>query len=290
MAVPVGIQLYSVRNSLAADPAGTLGALVDLGFTRWEGANHQAMTDDGIGFGIEAGFLSELMSERGVSVVGCHINPLHPDRIESVLDFHQQIGNPRIGCDIEFFPYGDVDHVLRRAEFMNEIGRRCAARGMEFYYHNHFQEFQKFGDQTVYRLLLENTDPELVKFELDTFWAYRGGADPLEWFAEFPDRFILIHQKDFPADAPQPLNLYDGVVDIAAPITMELFQRVALPATFAEVGTGVLPIQQILDAVNRLPNFRYVLLEQDHSARSELESVKISREAFARYDGVTFER
>jgi sugar phosphate isomerase/epimerase len=288
MAVQVGIQLYSVRNALAHDPAGTLGTLVDLGFTRWEGANHQALTDDGIGFGIQADFLSELMADRGVSVIGCHINPLDPSRIASVLDFHQQIGNPRIGCDIEFYPFGDVDYVLRRAEFMNDLGRRCAERGMEFYYHNHFQEFQRFGDRTVYQLLMENTDPELVRFELDTFWAYRGGADPLELFAEYPERFILIHQKDFPGDAPQPLNLYDGVVDIDAPITMELFQQVALPETFAEVGTGVLPIQQIIDAVNTLPNFRYVLLEQDHSARGELESVKISREAFNRYSGIVW--
>ena len=135
-------------------------------------------------------------------------------------------------------------------------------------------------------MLLENTDPELVKFELDTFWAYRGGVDPLDWFAEFGDRYILIHQKDFPADASQPLNLYDGVVDPAAPITMELFQQVALPETFTEVGTGVLPIQDIINAVDRLPNFRYVLLEQDHTGRGELESVKISRDAFLGYDNV----
>lgn len=286
MAVDIGIQLFSVRNSLAADPTGTLTALLDLGFTNIEGANHQAATDDGIGFGIQAEPLTELIKNRGASVIGCHINPLDPERLPRVLDFHQQIGNPRIGCDIEFYPYGDVDYVKRRAEVFNRIGRLCAERGMEFYYHNHFQEFQRFGDDQVYRLLLEYTDPELVKFELDTFWAYRGGADPLEWFAEFGDRYILIHQKDFPADAGQPLNLYDGVVDPAAPITMELFEQVALPETFTEVGTGVLPIQDIINAVDKLPNFRFVLLEQDHTSRGELESVKISRDAFLGYDNV----
>lgn len=288
MAVEIGIQLYSVRNALSRDPAGTLGALADLGFTRLEGANHQAATDDGIGFGIQADFLSELINNRGVAVIGCHINPLDLDRLPRVLDFHRQIGNPRVGCDIEFYPYGDVDYVKRRAEFMNEVGRLCAERGMEFYYHNHFQEFQRFGDSTVYEMLLTHTDPQLVKFELDTFWAYRGGADPLEWFAEHPERFILIHQKDFPAEAPQPLNLYDGVVDPDAPITMELFQQVALPETFVEVGTGVLPIQEIINAVDKLPNFRYVLLEQDQTTRDELESVRISRDAFTEYDNVAW--
>lgn len=286
MAVDIGIQLFSVRNGLQTDPAGTLKALLELGFSRFEGANHQAATDDGIGFGIGPDLLSELIMERGAAVIGCHINPLDPDRLPRVLDFHQQIGNPRIGCDIEFYPYGDVDYVKRRAEVFNQIGRLCAERGMEFYYHNHFQEFQRFGDDQVYRLLLDNTDPELVSFEMDTFWAYRGGADPLEWFDEFADRYILIHQKDFPADAAQPLTLYDGVVDPAGPITMELFEQVALPETFTEVGTGVLPIQDIINAADRLPNLRYVLLEQDHSSRGELESVKISRDAFLGYDNV----
>lgn len=169
-----------------------------------EGANHQAGTDDGIGFGITPDFLTDFLQRRGVSIVGCHINPLDLDRLPAVLDFHQRIGNPRIGCDIEFYPFGDVDHVKRRADFFNAVGRLAADRGMEFYYHNHFQEFQRFGDTTVYQLLMENTDPELVRFEMDTYWAYRGGADPIEWFREHPDRFILIHQKDFPAAAPQP--------------------------------------------------------------------------------------
>ena len=288
MAVQVGIQLYSVRNALRDDPRGTLEALADLGFTRIEGANHQAATDDGIGFGIGADFLAGVMAEHGISVVGCHINPLDLDRLPQVLDFHQRIGNPRIGCDIEFYPYGDVEYVKRRAEFFNRVGRLCAERGMEFYYHNHFQEFQRFGDDTVYDLLLAHTDPKLVRLELDTFWAYRGGVDPVALLRAHPERFILIHQKDFPKHAPQPLNLYDGVVDPAATITMELFEQVALPATFAEVGTGVLPIQDILDAVDVLPDFRYVLLEQDHAPGPELDSVRISRDAFRGYRNVAW--
>ena len=141
MAVEIGIQLFSVRNALAADPAATLNTLLQLGFSRMEGANHQAATDDGIGFGIRADFLSDLINDRGVSVIGCHINPLELDRLPRVLDFHQQIGNPRIGCDIEFYPYGDVDYVKRRADFFNQVGQLCAEREMEFYYHNHFQEY-----------------------------------------------------------------------------------------------------------------------------------------------------
>jgi sugar phosphate isomerase/epimerase len=288
MAVQIGIQLYSVRNALAADPEGTLNTLADLGFTRLEGANHRALTEDGIGFGIPADFLATLMRERGIEIIGCQINPLDLGRLPQVLEFQERIGNRRIGCDIEFYPYGDLEYVKRRAEFFNEVGRVCAERDMEFFYHNHYQEFQRFGDQTVYELLMAYTDPDLVKFELDTYWAYRGGADPIELFRTYPERFILSHQKDFPADAARPLDMFDGTVAPDATITMESFVKLEVPNEFAEVGTGVLPIQDIIDAVDALPNFRYLLLEQDYAAGPELDSVRRSREAFDRYENVVW--
>jgi sugar phosphate isomerase/epimerase len=286
MAIQLGIQLYSVRDALAADPEGTLHALADLGFTRLEGANHRALTEDGIGFGIPADFLARIMDERGIEIIGCQINPLDLDRLPAVLEFQQKIGNRRIGCDIEYYPYGDVEYVKRRAAFFNEVGRVAAERDMQFFYHNHYQEFQRFGDATVYELLMEYTDPELVSFELDTYWAFRGGADPVELFRTYPERFILSHQKDFPAGAARPLNMFDGTVAPDANIDRDLFISLEKPEEFAEVGTGILPIQDVIDAADALPNFAYMLLEQDYAAGSELDSVRTSRAAFDRYDNV----
>lgn len=288
MAINIGIQLYSVRDSLAADPAGTLDALADLGLTRLEGANHRALTEDGIGFGISPEFLARMMRDRGLTIVACQLNPLDLDRLPTILEFQEKIGNRRIGCDIEFFPYGDLEYVKRRADFFNTVGGVAAERGMEFFYHNHFQEFQRFGDKTVYELLMEYTDPDLVKFELDVYWAYRGGADPLDLFRTYPERFVMSHQKDFPADAARPLNLFEGPLAANAQITMPLFLELEEPAEFAEVGTGILPIQQIIDAVDVLPNYEYMLLEQDFAAGTELDSVRISCEAFSRYDNVVW--
>jgi len=286
MAIPIGIQLYSVRNSLAADPEGTLNALADMGLTRLEGANHRALTEDGIGFGISADFLAEIMRDRGIEIIGCQINPLGLDRLPTILDFQQKIGNTRIGCDIEFYPYGDLEYVKRRADFFNQVGRVAAERDMEFFYHNHFQEFQRFGDKTVYELLMEYTDPDLVKFELDTYWAYRGGVSPIDLFEQYPERFVMSHQKDFPADAARPLNLFDGPLAADASIDMPLFLELEEPAEFAEVGTGILPIQDIIDAASKLPNYEYMLLEQDFASGEELDSVRTSLEAFKRYENI----
>jgi sugar phosphate isomerase/epimerase len=287
--VRIGLQLFSVRQSLAKDPWSTLAAVAQAGYTRLEAANHNALHDPGVGFGVQAPELRKQLGDLGLSIVGCHINPLHRDILPRALDYQAELGNTQIGCDIEFYPYGDRDLVLRRCETFNQVGELARSRGMRFYYHNHYQEFQRIGDAYVYDLILENTDPALVFLELDTYWVYRGGQDPIDWMNRFADRVILLHQKDFPADAPQPLNLFDGVVSATENIDMAVFDEHTNPLSFTEIGTGVLPIQDIVDAASRLPNLDYLLLEQDHTTLSEIESIRRSHDAFsARFTGITW--
>jgi sugar phosphate isomerase/epimerase len=281
MTVRVGLQLYSVRQALARDPWGTLARLAETGFSHLEAANHHALNDPGVGFRVAAPELRAQLADLGLSIIGCHINPLDLDILPRALDYQAELGNTQFGCDIEFFPYGDRDYVLRRAEVFNTVGELARERGMRFYYHNHFQEFQRFGDHYVYDLILDNTDPELVKLEMDTYWMYRGGQDPIAWMQKCADRMILLHQKDFPADAPQPLNLYDGVVSPTENIDMAVFEERKDERCFTEIGTGVLPIQSILDTAGELPAIDYLILEQDHTALDETESVRTSRHAFA---------
>jgi sugar phosphate isomerase/epimerase len=290
MSVRVALQLYSVRNALARDPWGTLAKLAGAGFTHLEAANHHALTDPGVGFGVSAPELRAHLADLGLSIIGCHINPLRLDILPRALDYQTELGNTQFGCDIEFFPYGDRDCVLRRAELFNKIGELARARGMRFYYHNHFQEFQRIGDDYVYDLILANTDPALVKLEMDTYWMHRGGQDPIAWIEKYRDRVVLLHQKDFPADAPQPLNLYDGVVSPTENIDMAVFDERKDKRCFTEIGTGVLPIQAILDAAGSLPALDYVILEQDHTAMDELDSVRASRAAFAsKFTGISWD-
>jgi sugar phosphate isomerase/epimerase len=281
MDVRIGLQLYSVRQSLAKDPWGTLERVAAAGFANLEAANHDARNDPGVGFGVDAAELRTRLADLGMSIVGCHINPLDLDILPRALDYQAELGNTRVGCDIEFYPYGDRDFVLRRAEVFDRVGRLAAERGMTFYYHNHYQEFQRFGDDLVYELLPDNTDPATVKLEMDTYWMYRGGQDPVEWIERCRDRVILLHQKDFPADAPQPLNLFDGVISPTQEIDLDVFRTHKDPATFTEIGTGVLPIQRIVDAAAAVPGFEYLVLEQDHTALDEIESITVSRTAFA---------
>jgi sugar phosphate isomerase/epimerase len=287
MGIKVGLQLYSVRQSLARDPWGTLAAVARAGFTHLEAANHNALNDPGVGFGVQAADLRDRLADLGLSIVGCHINPLKLEILPGVLDYQAVLGCRQFGCDIEFFPRGDRDFVLRRCEVFNTVGELARSRGMRFYYHNHFQEFQRIGGELVYDLILQNTDPALVYLEMDTYWMYRGGQNPVDWMRKCADRIVLLHQKDFPADARQPLNLFDGVVSLQETIDMAVFEQRKDPLCFTEIGTGILPIQDIIDAAAGLPKLDYLILEQDHTTLPEVESVRTSREAFyARFKGI----
>ncbi|WP_375425393.1 sugar phosphate isomerase/epimerase family protein [uncultured Friedmanniella sp.] len=291
MDVRVGLQLYSVRRALAGDPWGTLTQLAEAGFTRLEAANHRAREDPGVGFGVRAPELRHQLDQLGLSIVGCHLNPLHLDILPRALDYQAELGNTQVGCDIEFYPYGDRDFVLRRCEVFNQVGALARERGMRFYYHNHFQEFQRCGDDYVYDLILQHTDPALVFLELDTYWMYRGGQNPVDWMRRFPERVILLHQKDFPEHSPQPLDLFDGVVSRTEDIDMGVFDERKDTRCFTEIGTGMLPIQDIVDAAAALPHLDYLFLEQDHSTLPELESIRRSHDAFsASFTGIVWPR
>ena len=286
MALNVGLQLYSVRESLQQDPDGTLEAVAKTGYRYLEAANHNATDDPGVGLGLSAQEMKRRLDDLGLTIVGCHVHPWQSESLKSVLDYHQEVGNSRIGCSMAFFPYGDLDSVRRTADAFNQAGELCKSRGMQFYYHNHFQEFQFFGGKSVYDILMEDTDPELVLLEMDTYWMFRGGQDPRALMEQYQDRLILLHQKDFPKDAAQPLVMYDGLVDIEQNITMDTFITTVNPQGFTEIGTGILPIQDIINTGLQAPKLDYIILEQDHSTLGELESIKVSMDAFRKFSGI----
>lgn len=284
IAMKAGIQLYSVRESLKKDPFGTLEQVAAAGYYYLEAANHQAAEDCGVGFGIGAADLLEQLKRHKLKIVGCHVNPLKPELLPAILAYQKEIGNKQIGCDIAFYPYDDMDFLLARCKEYNEIGALCKAQGIRFYYHNHFQEFQVFSNgKTVYEMLMENTDPELMWIELDTYWAARGGVDPAVLMAKYRDRVLLLHQKDFPADAGEPLNVFQKTIQPTQSITFDDFLEVAKPGAFTEIGKGILPIAYYLSAAANCPNLEYVLLEQDHTRLGEISSIRLSIEGFRRF-------
>lgn len=286
MGLKVGIQLYSVKHSIVQDPYEVLRQISEAGYRYVEAANLNADRDSGVGFGLSARRMKEILDELSLSMVGCHVEPLKEELMPEILSYHAELGNTQIGCGVELFPYGDLDAIKRSCQKFNRIGELCQEWGMRFYFHNHFQEFQQCGGKLVYDLIMENTDPGLVYAELDTYWAARGGQDPAALIRRYNDRIILLHVKDFPEKAPDPLCVFDGMVGREENVDQSVLSRVSNPLCFTELGTGILPIQHIIRAAGSCPNLETVLLEQDHTQLDEIQSINLSMQAFRRLKGV----
>ena len=247
-------------------------------------ANHNADKDAGVGFGVSAKEVKQLLADCNAQIFSAHIFPLDPEKMTPILEYHQEIGTKYFVDPMDFFK--DRDETLRKAEMLNKVGERCKDYGMQLLYHNHFHEFQHFGDKTIYELLMENTDPELVQIELDTYWTTRGQQDPLALLKKYGKRVRLVHQKDFTKGYEAERDLLASVEAAGDYVNMERFNRDVRPETFTEIGTGVMDIQAIIDTANEYCGSEYIVLEQDYSQHDELESIAISMDSFRKFKGV----
>lgn len=203
----VGLQLYTVRSLMEKDFEGTLAAVADVGYDEVEFAGY---------FGRSPQEVREVLAEVGLAAPAAHI-PLaaFEQDLERILEAAATAGHRILVC-----PWLDPqDRTLARyrqlAGFWNEVGATCREAGMRFGYHNHDFEFEPIDGVIPMDLLLEETDPELVEFELDLFWITKGGHDPLRYFERYPGRFTLCHVKDM-AEGEAMVEVGRGRIDFAA--------------------------------------------------------------------------
>lgn len=286
MALKVGIQLYSVRTEMEKDPIEAIRQVASIGYKNLEVANARADADPGVGFDVPADKLREILSGFGAHVVNGHIRPLDDTTAPAILAYHESIGSKYIGQSADFFT--GYDQLMERCEYYNHMGALCAGHGMKFVYHNHYHEFQTIGGKRVLDLILENTDPETVCFEIDTFWVMRGGEDPVEVMKTVGSRLKFVHQKDFSKTSKTPVNLFESLRSKTELITRDTFGGAAQPEDFCEVGTGTMEIQNIIDTANDL-GAEYIILEQDHTRLNPMESIQISMDSFRKYSGILWE-
>lgn len=283
----VGVQLYSVRNSMAISPLGTIEKVMKTGYKYIELANHNAENDPGCGFPVDANDLMKLLNKYGAKVINSHISPINErvadKAINGIIKFHKAIGNNSLTTAMDFF--FSKDDTLKKCELYNKIGKICRNEGMNFLYHNHFHEFQKFDGKTVLDIIAENTDPDYVKFEIDTYWTMRAGQNPVDVLKKYGKRIKLVHQKDFPKNSTETINLLTKI-EPDTKIDMDVFLKLNNISTFTEIGTGIMDIQSIIDAANEI-GIEYIVLEQDHSSFMEFQSLQISMDSFKKYSGVT---
>ena len=283
----VAIQLYSVRESMAKDVVQTIRDVANAGYHYLEVANHNALEDPGVGFKLSALELNNLLKEIGARVIGAHVAPLTMDNIDAVLDYHSEIGNKYISYPMGFF--NSAQHVKEVAIQLNEIGKKCKERGIQLLYHNHFHEFMNIDGEMIFEILMQNSEPENLGIELDTFWAMRGGQDPVALLEKYGKRVKLIHQKDFNPDSNDDIVLIDKYDNDAKNVSMQSFGAYFTEESFIEIGLGCMDIQSIIDAAKKYCDVDYIVLEQDCSQHNDIDSIKISMENFKKFKGISFD-
>jgi sugar phosphate isomerase/epimerase len=200
----IGIQLYSVRADMKADPLGTLKALAEMGYQHVEHANYV----DRKFYGYTATEFKKILKDLGLSMPSGHtvMGPSHWDAAKK--DFSDSwkytVEDAAIlGQEFVISPWLDEslrktkDDMLRYMEVFNKSGELCKKSGMRFGYHNHNFEFtQMMGNETVYEIILKNTDPNLVTQQLDFGNLYETKADAMAIIKNNPGRFVSLHVKD----------------------------------------------------------------------------------------------
>ena len=229
LGLPLGLQLYSLRELLPKDFDGTLKAVAAAGYTEVEAAGFYAMS---------AQEFKQSVDAAGLKCVSAHysLSMLQP-QLESIIRYANELGLQYVVCSspslhdpskVKLSPkdpgYHEawvqaftLDDWKWNAEQYNEIGGRVKGYGMKFGYHNHTTEFRKLGKVIPYDELMRLTDPDLVTFEMDCGWVSVAGYSPADLLGKYPTRITMLHVKDFDlkkgTEHPQSTELGHGTID-----------------------------------------------------------------------------
>lgn len=238
----VALELYTVRDETRHDFTGTLQRVANIGYAGVEFA----------GYGnLNSTEMSALLAQTKLKAVSTHLrlDELEGPQLDASIRYCKDIG-----CSFIVLPslpkeYRTQEGIKALAPRLDAIGQQCQKQAITFGYHNHDFEFTKVGAIYLLDYLLQNTDPSLVKIELDVYWVAHAGVDPVSYLQELADRVILLHLKDMAADR-----------------------------SMTEVGKGILDMQQICAFAQA--HGLWGIVEHDHPQIPSLESARISFEYF----------
>ena len=198
----IGLQLYSIRQACEQDFKSALEHAARAGYDGVEFAGY---------YGYDAKGLKRLLSDCHLAAAGSHISyNLLTEHLEETVDMCEAVG-----MYSAVVPGVDFSSAKEWAEFgksMDAFGKEFRKAGIRFGYHNHAHEFQKYDGKYAIDLLLENSDRENVFFEMDTFWAVKGGMRPQDLAAQYAGRFPVLHAKDIDENG-EDTEVMDGTID-----------------------------------------------------------------------------
>ncbi|HEV2531264.1 sugar phosphate isomerase/epimerase [Phenylobacterium sp.] len=258
--MPIGLQLYSVAAELRADLEATLKAVAGIGFKTVETAGYG-------GHAVKA--LRAAFDAHGLTCASAHVQPrgngpepnLSGDLGRLAADMHV-LGARHVVMPSFLVPEGKtlrspltLDDWRATAAFLNRVGAGLKREGLQFAYHNHNPEFAPLERGTAYDLLLNETDPALVQFEMDAGWVVAGGVDPVALVKAHPGRFKMMHVKD-----------------VAAGVEPNFAFRVTTTA----VGAGVIDWKRLLPAAYAAGVHEFFVEHEPPFTRPVLETLQQS--------------
>lgn len=245
---PLGVQLYTVRNTLPHDPEGVIKAIAKIGYKEAEVS--QADLEKAI----------PILKANGMTVPSGHFDMavITGDRRDAAIDEAKKYGLQYVV--MSYIPEqqrGNADVIRSIAEKMNKAGEACAKAGLQFCYHNHAFEFGGKEGERPWDVLTERWDPKLVKLEVDVFWVAVSGQTPSEFLRKYNNRVPLVHLKDEAFGTPVQFNEH------------------VPPGAFREVGTGILDFPAILRACEAV-GVQHYIVEQDQTKGDPIDSLRVS--------------
>lgn len=271
-----GVQLFSLPKLLEKDFRTGIKILAKMGYKeiemygpypfsvdsvkeRWKSLKPQLGFSGSGYFGQTPQEVKAILNEYGIKATSAHTDmETLQNRMPQLGEAADQIGFKYIGLPaIPGEKRKSLDDYKKVAEEFNEIGEQAKKMGLKFAYHNHGYGLQEMDSQIPLNIILEQTDPSLVFFELDIFWTIAGGADPINYLETYPDRYHQMHLKDmkekarFSGDGGDPSQW------------MELFQYMTT------VGSGVIDIPSIVSVGEKI-GIKHFYVEQDFVKNPEV--------------------
>jgi len=204
----VGVQLYSVRKEMLADATGTLKQLAKIGYKELESAK----SEKGNYYGLKPKEIKKIANDLGMTVRSGHVRI--DNEWQKSVDDAAEAGQEYLICSSMPSSGQTIENYQKTADIFNKAAEDCKKRNLIFGYHNHEEEFEKVNGQVLYDILLERTDPALVKMEMDLGWLIVTGNDPFKYFEKYPNRFPLWHLKDMDLTKKESVEFGKGGVDI----------------------------------------------------------------------------
>ncbi len=248
----VGIQLYTLRDAMAADTLGSLKKVADLGYKNLELADYV----DGKFYGYAPSEFKKVVDDLGMKILSSHTQVeaagISMDNAQKMADDHAELGvkycvQPWINPEDR-----NIESYKKMVADWNQVGEVMKSVGIQFAYHNHNFEFANIdGVVPYYDIFLKEMDPALITMEIDLYWVNKAGQDPVQIFNDYPGRFQLFHMKDMKTKKDPTFEVDETT-----------------KADIISVGEGVIDFKRIL-AASETAGMKYLFVEDDNQNHGE---------------------